>query len=118
VYVTAWTAGGPVGGPLGVSVGGGHIPIWASGGKRLYYLSPERKIMSVAIAASPRLTASAPSVAWDLEALGIVGSLADILPDGRLLAIQKAPGEDEISRFDLTVNFFDELKEKLAAAKK
>jgi eukaryotic-like serine/threonine-protein kinase len=118
VYVTAWTAGGPDGEPLSVSVGGGSIPIWAPGGKRLYYLSPERKVMSVAITTSPRLTASAPSVAWDLEALGIVENLCDLLPDGRLLAIQKAEGEGEISRFDLTVNFFDELHERLAAAKK
>ena len=118
VYVTAWTAGGPDGEPLPVSVGGGSVPIWAPGGKGLYYFSPDRKVMSVSITRSPRLTASTPSVAWDLEALGIVGSLCDILPDGRLLAIQKAPGEDEISRFDLTVNFFDELQERLAAAKK
>ena len=36
----------------------------------------------------------------------------------RLLAIQKAPGEDEITRLDITLNFFEELKQRFAAAKK
>jgi hypothetical protein len=53
-----------------------------------------------------------------MDSLRVADNLVDILPDGRLLAVQKGPDEDELSAFDLTVNFFDEMKQRLSAAKK
>ena len=118
VYVCGWNANAPAGDPLGVSEGGGEHPLWSRDGRRLYYRTPQNKIMSVSIATKPELTASAPSVAWDLDALRIADPLFAILPDGKLLGIRKAENEDEITRFDITLNFFEELKQRFAAAKK
>ena len=113
-----WGSNAPAGDPLVVSEGGGEHPLWSRDGRRLYYRTPQNKIMSVSIATKPELTASVPSVAWDLDALRIADPLFDILPDGKLLGIQKAENEDEITRFDITLNFFEELKQRFAAAKK
>ena len=36
-----------------------------------------------------------------------------MLPDGRVLLIQRGDDEDDITRFDVVFNFFDLLKEKM-----
>ncbi|HEY3157230.1 MAG TPA: hypothetical protein VGK76_11490 [Candidatus Eisenbacteria bacterium] len=119
VYVCGWGSNAPAGDPLVVSESGGEHPRWSRDGRRLYYRTPQNKILSVSIATKPELTASAPSFAWDLDALRIAAdNLFDILPDGSLLGIQKAESEDEITRFDITLNFFEELKQRFAAPKK
>ncbi len=119
VFVSAWDRGGPAGQPLVVSQGGVQRMLnWSRDGKRVYFLTPQNQIMSSAIVASPRLGATVPAVAWDLDALRVVSGLIDFLPGGRLLAIQKGEGEDEITRFDLALNYFDELKAKLRGAAK
>jgi serine/threonine-protein kinase len=118
VYLRAWASDRLAGNPLQVSDGGGQWPTWGPGGKRLYFLTPQRDIVSVAVTTSPRLFASTPSKAWSMDSLRVADNLVDILPDGRLLAVQKGPDEDELSAFDLTVNFFDEMKQRLSAAKK
>jgi serine/threonine-protein kinase len=117
VYVCAWAGQGIAGEPTLVSVDGGENPRWGPDGRRLYYVSNQEKLMSVTITTTPQLKASVPVEAWDLAALGVADNLFDILPDGRLLAIQKGEGEGEITRFDLTLNFFDELKQRFAAKK-
>jgi Tol biopolymer transport system component len=119
VYVCGWGSNAPAGDPLVVSEGGGEHPRWSRDGRRLYYRTPQNKILSVSIATKPELNASAPSLAWDLDAFRIAAdNLFDILPDGSLLGIQKAENEDEITRFDITLNFFEELKQRFAAAKR
>jgi Tol biopolymer transport system component len=117
VYVSAWSSDGPVGEPLQVSDAGGWWATWAPDGTRLYYLN-NRSVMVSSITTRPSLASSPPRVAWNMDSLRIAGNTCDILPDGRLLAIQRAPEEDELASFDLTVNFFDELKEKLSAARR
>lgn len=120
VSVCGWGSNAPAGDALVVSEGGGDHPMWSRDGRRLYYRTPQNKIMSASIETKPELSASAPSLAWDLDALriAVADPLFDILPDGRLLGIQKAENEDEITRFDITLNFFEELKQRFAAAKK
>ena len=118
VYVCEWGSNAPVGNPLAVSEGGGEQPRWSRDGRRLYYVMPQNKMVSVSIIRKPELSVSAPSLAWDLDALRIANPLFAILPDGRLLGIQKAENEDEITRFDITLNFFEELKQRFAAVKK
>ena len=55
--------------------------------------------MSVTIVMKPALSASAPIVAHDLKKLRVNPNAWDILPDGRLLAIQRGEGEDDITEF-------------------
>src|SRR6267154_4077462 len=63
--------------------------------------------------ARPALRASPPAEIWDLDALRIPapsGRLYDILPDERLLMVQRGEGEDELVRFEVVLHSFDEVK--------
>jgi serine/threonine-protein kinase len=120
IYVSGWDGRAPTGRSLLVSAGGGSAPRWGREGKQVYYLSPQNKLMAVQVAAVTQLQASSPAEIWDLDALRIPteSSLFDILPDGRLLMVQRGEGEDELTRFDVVLNFFDEVKQKMRAAGK
>jgi len=123
VQVRAWRDGGFSGAPVTVSgADGGQTPRWGRDGKQLYY-ELRRKLMSVAVTSQPALSASAPAVAWDLAALhvpsvGTGGALYDVLPDGRLLAVQAREGEENPTHLDLVLNFSQELKRRMRAAEK
>jgi len=73
------------------------------------------KILSAKVTLAPRAAVSSTTVVWDLDSLRVPADLYDVLPDGRLVAVQKAAGEDEITRFDITLNFFEDLKAKMRA---
>ena len=121
VYICRWDGKAPAGQPLLVSPGGGHAPMWGRDGMQVYYMSPQNKVMAVQVAAAPQLRGSVPSQVWDLEALRVPpsqGRLFDILPDGRLLAVQRAEGEDELNHVDVVLDFFAEMKQKMRAAGK
>ncbi|HET9253121.1 MAG TPA: protein kinase [Candidatus Eisenbacteria bacterium] len=118
VFVCAWEGGGPVGPSVAVSSGGGGSPVWSRDGSRLYYLSPQNKMMSAAIQRAPRLTVSQPVEAWDLDQLRIVPQgggipLFDALPGGGMVAIRKGDAEDDITRFEVVLNFDEELKTRV-----
>jgi eukaryotic-like serine/threonine-protein kinase len=116
VYVSRWDPDGSLGPPLAVSVGGGAQPQWSPDGRVLYYVAPASLLMSVSLAVQPELSASPPRLAWDLDAWHVGTSqlfgqrLIDVLPDGRLLAIQEGPGEGDLTRLDVVLNFLDELR--------
>ncbi len=118
VYVCGYGPNGATGDPLLVSSGGGQWPLWSRDGKRLYYATLQSKMMTVTIVTQPRLTASGPSPAWDLEKLRIAGSFFDILPDGRLVGIQRGVGEDETTRFEVVLDFPRELDHRLKSARR
>ncbi|HEY7727434.1 MAG TPA: hypothetical protein VID50_03195, partial [Candidatus Eisenbacteria bacterium] len=116
VYVARWLPDGSLGPPMVVSAGGGNQPRWGSDGASLYYVAPPSRLMSVAVGKEPGLSASTPRLAWDLGALHVGTSLLygqymiDLLPDGRLLAIQLGPEEGDVTRFDVVLNSLDELR--------
>ncbi|HZI88822.1 MAG TPA: protein kinase [Candidatus Polarisedimenticolia bacterium] len=118
VYVSQWDGNGPTGETLMISDGGGDNPRWGRDGRGVYYHTLQEKMMVVSISSKPRPAASSPALAWDLEALRIASPLLDVLPDGSLVGVQKSEGENDVTRFDITLNFFDELKKRMAAAKK
>jgi len=123
VQVCAWRDGALSGTPLTVSgADGGEAPRWGRDGKHLYFES-RRKLMSVTVAAQPALSASAPTVAWDLAALhvpaaGAGGALYDVLPDGTLLVVEAGEGEENPTHLSLVLNFSQELKRRMRAAGK
>ena len=102
--------------------GGNYWLRWSRDGKHLYYESSQNEVASVDISTTPRLSASAPKIAWDLGALRTVSdgssSLFDLLPDGNLLVIQKGEDEDDLTRFDVAFNFFEEMRAKLRKGSK
>jgi hypothetical protein len=122
IFVAKWDGHVPVGRPLLVSVGGGVLPRWSRDGKRLYYQTAQEKVMVVDITEQPELRVSTPSQAWDLGALRVAraetGALLDILPDGRMLAVQRSEVEGIPTRINVVLNFPDELKQRTSAAGK
>ncbi len=97
-----------------VSNGGGRQPAWANDGRRLFFYNEPGKVMSVDISVTPNPAASVPIVAYDLKTLRVTATEWDILPDGRLLAIQKGEGEDDITVFNVVLNWLDELRARIS----
>jgi serine/threonine-protein kinase len=85
---------------------------WSLDGRRLLFCEQPQTIVSVTVQAEP-LAVAAPVVLYDLRKLRIVNW--DVLPDGSLLAIQKGDGEDDITTFNLVLNWFDELRARMGA---
>jgi hypothetical protein len=112
IYVSTYGADGALGPPLMVSHGGGAGIGWAGDSRRLFYSNPDNKLMSVTIDAKPALSASTPVVGLDLKKLRLNGW--DILPDGRLFAIQRSEAEDDTTTFNVVFNWFDELRARMA----
>ena len=117
VYVASYGADGTLGPPLMVSSGGGERPRWAGDGRRLFYASDPERLMSVAIQTQPALSASAPVMVQDLRKLRVDRREWDVMPDGRIFAIQKGEGEDDITQFNVVVNWSQELRDRMAKAR-
>jgi hypothetical protein len=66
----------------------------------------------VYLARDPRL--NRPVAAFDLRKLRLGQREWDIMPDGRLLAVQNGEGEDDIA-FNVVLNWFDEVRTKMGA---
>jgi serine/threonine-protein kinase len=113
VYIAGYGADGALGPATMVSNGGGQQPAWANDGHRLFYYNEPNKVMSVDISVTPKLTAAAPVVAYDLKKLRVNPTEWDIMPDGRLLAIQKGEGEDDITDFNVVLHWLDELRARV-----
>jgi serine/threonine-protein kinase len=114
VYVATYATDGALGMPVMVSSGGGFHPVWAGDGRRLFYYDTPDKLMSVTVATKPALSATPPVVAQDLKKLRVNPFEWDVMPDGRLLAIQRGEGEDDITQFDVVLNWSSELRERMA----
>jgi serine/threonine-protein kinase len=118
VYVCGYGPGGATGEAVLVSSGGGASPRWSRDGKHLYFASSQNKVLAVALSTQPRLAASEPKPLWDLDQLRIVAPLFDVLPDGRLIGIRRGEGEDDITRYDVVLNFTQELTRRVHAARR
>ena len=112
VYVALWSPDNTIGRPVPVSNGGGRGLEWSED-NRVFYETPDAKLMASTIAAKPVLTASKPVVVHDLKKLRTAGW--GILPDGRLLAIQRSEAEVDTSTFSIVFNWFDELQRRMKA---
>ena len=120
VHVAAFANGAIVGQSLPVSGGlGGDKPKWSHDSRRLFYRRVQRdRIMSVTIELAPVLTASAPVVAFDLEALRFDDSAWSILPDNRLVGVQRGRGEDDPTSIQLILNWLETVRGRLPLAKR
>jgi hypothetical protein len=91
---------------------------WAGDSRRLFYGADVDKIMMVRVHTTPMLRSDQPEVVYDLRQLRVasdVESQWDILPDGRLIAIQKGMGEQDVSSFSIVLNWIDEVRRRLPA---
>jgi serine/threonine-protein kinase len=113
VYVAAFDPAGPLGPASAVSVGGGVRPVWFPDGKRILYQRDPNQIAAVSIQTKPALSASTPVLLHDLNRLRVAEAEWDVLADGRVVVIQKGEGEDDVTRVNVVLNWFDDLRARM-----
>jgi Tol biopolymer transport system component len=92
---------------LQVSSGGGSPPEWRRDGKELFYLSPDRQLMSVAIETRPVFKTAAPR---PLFRIGPDFWIDDVAPDGQRFLARVSEGEATRSLIHLVFNWLPEGK--------
>jgi serine/threonine-protein kinase len=105
VYVNAFPGPGAV---SQVSTNGGWSPRWSRDGHELYYLIGD-KIMAVDVETEPNFWAGTPKEIFT----GDYEQAYDVALDGRFLMISRGE-DDHASDLIVVLNWFEELKEKLA----
>ena len=95
-----------------------NIMFWSRDGKRIYFVSPQEKLMAASIVREPRLSVTPPVEVLALDRLRIVPGLIKSLPDGRFLGVLKGDGEEEIDRLDVALHFDREVRALFAKAKR
>ncbi len=91
----------------------GLIPLWSRNGRELFYWQGD-KLTVVDVETAPTFRAGRPRVLFQAHS-----SAYDIAPDGsRFLMIQPDPAEFAGSHVNVVLNWFEEVKAKMAAAKR
>jgi Tol biopolymer transport system component len=81
---------------LQVSKGGGQQARWRGDGRELFYVSPDRKLMSVEIGAKPAFEAAAPRALFQTKILPLVEARNhyDVTRDGQRFVVNSRRPED------------------------
>jgi serine/threonine-protein kinase len=107
-----------------ISLDGGYAPVWSRDGRTLYYrglagLNGEGDIIAVDVSGLPTTIGKPRPVAKALPAVrgGAFHTGYDVAADGRLLIAQ--PGVDETAplRFEVVLNWVEELKQRVPVGK-
>jgi Tol biopolymer transport system component len=102
-----------------ISTGGGTRPLWAPGGRELFYLSPGGRLMVVPVQTASSFAAGSAEILFDepyfVGGVGILGRTYDISPDGRRFLMIKESEEATSASLSMTVvlNWFEELKARV-----
>jgi Tol biopolymer transport system component len=115
IYLAPYQRDGTLGRRTRVSKGDGQRPIWSPDGRKLYYVANQKHLTSVAITTTPQLKLADPERLLDLSKAGLASPVwgFDLLPDGRILFIEKGEGEDDRGRFNIVLNWTDELQRRV-----
>ena len=112
------------GGKLQISTGGGSYPIWSRKEHKLYFLTPDWRIMVLDYVANGGSFVPGKPQLWSPRSLVYMGGLYpyDLAPDGKSFAVvlDTAGTEQEQKRTESVVvllNFFDELRRKVPTGK-
>jgi Tol biopolymer transport system component len=87
---------------------------WSPDGTEIRYVDGDRQVVSVNIKTEPTFSASLPRVLYSIKDQKIRSF--SWAPDGRLMAILQSASE-QANRIDLIVNFDEEIRPKMNAAK-
>ncbi len=117
VYVRAFPGQG---GKFQISTGGGSYPIWSRKEHKLFFLTPDWRIMVLDYAVNGGSFVPGKPEMWSPKSLVYVGGLYpyDLAPDGKRFAVvlDAAAPEQEQKRTESVIvllNFFDELRRKV-----
>jgi serine/threonine-protein kinase len=115
VYVQPWP--GP-GGKWQISAEGGTEPVWNPNGRELFYRS-ENRMIAADVTLKPAFSADKPRVLFESPRLTTGATLPyyDVSKDGHFLMLT-AEEEHGVQQIVVVQNWFEELKQKLAAARK
>ncbi len=81
-------------GKFQISTGGGQYPQWGAGGRELFYLSLDYKLMVVSVKlGADSVEPSTPRELFPLPAVDTGQSPYDTAPDGQRFLVRAAPGE-------------------------
>jgi eukaryotic-like serine/threonine-protein kinase len=99
-----------------ISVDGGFAPVWRPDGRVLYYRFVPRSIMAVDVSRFPTTIGRPTPIVKDAQfvlgsAFGHPGY--DGAADGRLLVVQAGAEEAAPPRFEIVLNWFEELKQRV-----
>lgn len=116
VYVRPYP--GP-GGRLQASNDGGIEPVWSHSGEQLFYRH-DGEMMSVTMTTTPVLVASSPRrlFAGNYLLSDTGGAGYDVAADGRFLMIQPVEPELPATTIDVVINWFDDLRDRLAVVRR
>jgi serine/threonine-protein kinase len=113
-YVAEFHPDGSTGRPVEVKTSGIDFH-WSPDDKTLFVEDERRRLMKVTVTAGPELSVSAPTEVYDFDKLRV--AMWTLLPDGRFFVGLRNENEDEITRYDLVLNWTEELKRKMRAAR-
>jgi len=112
VWVAEMRPGGGVGRQIQVKTSGSIDHAWGPDGT-LFIRDQRNRLMKVVVSLGPRLSVSAPVEVADLGKQRV--AMWSVLPDGRFFVGLKNENEDEITRYDLVLNWTELLKRKMRA---
>ena len=106
-------AGASAGGKWQISTDGGSDPRWRGDGKELYYLSPDRKVMAVEVAADPAFHAGVPKALFQapsasLQAAGL--RQWDVTSDGARFLFTTPGAQAARAPFTVVLNWTSLMK--------
>ena len=114
-WVAEFSAGGHAGRPVQVKTSGSKMHRWAADGKTLFVEDERSRLMRVTVTAGSGFSVSAPTEVCDLDKLRV--AMWSVLPDGRFFVGLRSENEDEITSYDLVLNWTQELMRKMRAAR-
>jgi len=93
------------GGKWQISTSGGVQPRWARGGKELFFLAPEGKIMSVEVRAHTVFEAGAPKALFATVLKNAPGPPYDVSSDGQRILLNRPIGGESLPPITLVQNW-------------
>jgi dipeptidyl aminopeptidase/acylaminoacyl peptidase len=88
VYVDTYPKAG---GRRRISTGGGQFPEWGPGGRELFFVSPEYRLMSVQVTLGDTIDSSEPREYFRLPANDTGRRPYEVAPDGQRILVRAAP---------------------------
>ena len=93
-----------------VSTGGGVLPRWSASGRELFFRGPGSSMMAAAVTPEPALVIGTPVRLFE----GAYAMDYDVTPDGKRFIMLRETSST--TRLDVVLNWFDDVRRRLAAA--